>query len=163
MKAAPRSLKIPRDTPLTDESGNLNRQWDEYHRDMRDRVEAMGVEKSFELTNNQASAANIEGLYFDCKSVSQATVDYLIQRITTGGGAQEKVEGGHFYLVYLPTSDSWSLSNGPSTAGITLSVTSAGQVQYTSTNLTGAASISKITFKARTLAAKNSQYSQVGR
>ncbi len=39
---------------------------------------------------------------------------------------------------------------------------SSGQVQYTSSNISGTASISKITWRARTLGGKNYQYSQVG-
>lgn len=163
MKQTPKSLQAPNQNQLTGEDGKVSREWDVFFRDIQESLSALGVEKYFKLTNNQVAAANIEGLSFDYRKFSQVSVDYLIQRVTTGGGAQEKIESGTFYLVYKPTSNAWVLSGGPTTSGITLTITAAGQVQYTSTNLTGTASISKITFKARTLAAKNSQYSEPGR
>lgn len=163
MKSAPNSLIVPKETPLVDENGILNPVWEKYFRDLTTQVDANGVERAFKLVNNQAVAANIEGLIFSYKSVSQVTVDYLIQRVTTGGGATELIEKGQFYLGYRPTSNDWVLTSGPATAGITLTVTSKGQVQYTSSNITGTASISKITWKARTLSAKHSTYSVVGR
>lgn len=45
--------------------------------------------------------------------------------------------------------------------GVVFSVTSDGQVQYTTTNISGTASISKIFFRMRTMGGKNSQYSAV--
>ena len=163
MKQAPRSIQIPNQNQMIGDDGLISREYHDFFREIQEAVSALGVEKYFTLVNNQSSAADIEGLYFDLRKVGQVTVDYLIQRVTTGGGAQEKIESGTFYLVYKPTTNAWVLSGGPTTAGITLSVTALGQVQYTSTNLTGTASISKLTFKARTLAAKSSQYSEAGR
>ncbi len=161
--AQPITIQAPIKTPITDENGNLSRPWGVYLLEIEKALVPLGIEKYFELVNNTAVAADIEGLSFDKQKVSQASVDYLIQRVTTGGGAVEKIETGTFYLAYLPTSNNWVLSSVPSTAGVTLTVTSGGQVQYTSSNETGTASISKLTYKARTLAAKNSQYSEAGR
>jgi len=158
-----KTLQTPIQTPLTDNQGKLTRPWEDYFRDLTSVVVLLGTERSFQLNNNQAAAADVTGLKFSYKSVSQVTIDYLIQRVTTGGGAQELIETGQFYLAYKPTSDTWVLSGGPTTAGVTLSVSSAGQVQYTTSNITGTASISKITYRARSLAAKNSLYSEMGR
>lgn len=158
----PSTNTVPYQTPIADGSGLVQRAWSFFFRGVQSAIDPLGVEKYFTLVNNQALAANIDGLAFDFAKVGQVTVDYLIQRVTTGGGAQEKIETGTFYLAYLPTSNLWVLSGGPSSAGITLSPTAAGAVQYTSSNLTGTASISKLTFRARTLAAKNSQYSSAG-
>lgn len=163
MKAAPITMQVPLKTQVVDEIGNISRPWGVYLLNLEKSLVPLGIEKSFELTNNNAVAADIEGLSFDAAKVSQAAVDYLIQRVTTGGGAVEKIETGTFFAAYLPTSNNWVLSEVPSTAGITLTVTSGGQIQYTSTNETGAPSISKLTYKARTLSAKNSQYSEAGR
>jgi hypothetical protein len=162
LKAAPFSFEVPYKTPIADQGGLVQRAWSFFFRNVQSALDPLGVEKYFSLVNNQASAANIEGLKFDYAKVGQVIVDYLIQRVTTSTGATELIETGQFYLVYKPTSATWALTSGPSTAGITLSVTSAGQVQYTSSNITGTASISKITFRARTMAAKNSQYSVAG-
>lgn len=46
--------------------------------------------------------------------------------------------------------------------GVFFSITSAGQVQYYSSNITGTASISKMSFRIRVLSVKNYQYSWVG-
>lgn len=163
MKSTPETLQIPNQTSITNKNGEMSQPWESFFRGVQSSVDPLGSERHATIVNNQSSAANVEGLSFSYKSVSQATVDYLIQRVTTGGGAVEQIETGVFYLVYKPTSNTWVLSSGPSSAGVTLSVTSAGQVQYTSTNVGGTASISKITFRARTLAAKNSLYSTVGK
>jgi hypothetical protein len=160
--SAPFTIEVPRRDKLTDESGLVSRTWETFFRNVRSVLDPMGLEKYAELTNNQASAADIDGMKFSREYVSQVTVDYLIQRVTTGTGATELIETGTFYVAYKPTSQDWVLSNVPSTAGVTLSITSSGQVQYTTTNITGTASISKMTYRARTLAAKNSQYSLVG-
>lgn len=164
MKNAPITFKPPYKSALADQSGLASKDWSFFFRRMMDLLIPLGAEKNFSLVNNQAVAADIEGMKFDSERESQAIVDYLIQRVTTGGGAQEKIEAGSFYAAFRPTSNNWILTGDVPTAtsGVTLSVTALGQVQYVSTNLTGTASISKIAFRVRTLAAKNSQYSEVG-
>ena len=98
--------------------------------------------------------------------VSHAVVEYLIQRVTTGGGAVELIQAGMFHLVYLPTSDTWNIvaigTPGPGASGITFTVTSSGQVRYTSTNITGTESLSRIAFRIRTLSSKSQSYSKIG-
>lgn len=109
---------------------------------------------------------DITDLKFNFKRVSQATIDFLIQRVTTSTGATELIETGIFVVSYNPTSDDWSLTiigtPGPDDSGVDLSIDSNGQVQYISSSITGTASISKITWRARTLSAKHSTYSSVG-
>ena len=70
------------------------------------------------------------------------------------------VEAGTFTVSYLPDSEDYQLSNGPSSAGVTLTVTSAGQIQYATTNLSGTESISRIIVKPRKIYAKSSLYSK---
>lgn len=159
MAFIPKTLDVLYRDKIVGENGLVSRTWGEFFRLLQISLNALGLEQYFLIENNQSSAINIDGLSFDKRFVSQSSVDYLIQRVTD---AIEKIETGTFYAAYLPTTDSWVLSNLPSTAGITLSVTSDGQVQYTSTNLAGIESISKITWRARTMAAKNSLYSQMG-
>lgn len=148
-------------------SGYLNRPWEAFFRFVQQRLDSLGSEKFFQLTNNQVAAANVEGLAFNADGTSQAVVDFLIQRVTTSTGATELITSGTFHAVYKPTSLNWAIvtmgTPGPSTSGITFSITATGQVQYTSTNITGTASISKLTYRARTLSGKNSLYSQVGK
>lgn len=157
------SVKLPFQVPyrdqLTNSAGFLSQAWTDFFRSLRDRLEPLGVERVVPLSNNIASATDIEGLSFNKANTSQAIVDYIIQRVTTGSGATESVAGGSFTVVYKPTSNSWVLTGGPTTVGVTLSITSSGQVQYTSTNITGTAYISRIVFRARVLAGKTSAYS----
>jgi hypothetical protein len=159
----PVSVTVPYQDAVVDKKDLLiTRTWSFFFRSIQAALDPLGVEQYFTLVNNQSVAADIDGLKFDLAKVGQVTVDYLIQRVTTGGGATELIETGTLYAAYKPTSNDWFLINVPSSAGITLSITSSGQIQYTSTNVTGTASISKLTFRARTLAAKNSQYSSAG-
>jgi hypothetical protein len=108
----------------------------------------------FTIVNNQSTAANITGLSFSSASVKSAIIEYFAQRITTSTGAVELVETGSLIASYLPTSNTWQITRLPSDGdvGLTFSITAGGQVQYTSTNITGTASISKFSFRVRTMA-----------
>lgn len=162
LKAAPLTLRPPYQNKLVDAEGIIDRVWAVFFRELESFLTPLGKERTAELVNNQSGAADIEGLAFDKTRVSQAAVDYLIQRVTTGGGAVELIEAGTFYAAYKPTSNSWALTNVPSTANVTLSITSAGQVQYTTSNEGGTAYISRIVWRARTLQGKHSSYSEAG-
>lgn len=109
---------------------------------------------------------DITDLKFSYRQISQAIVDFLIQRVTTSTGATELIESGMFVVSYNPTSDDWSLTMigtpGPDDSGVDFMIDSSGQIQYRSSSITGTASISKITWRARTLSAKHSSYSSVG-
>ena len=109
---------------------------------------------------------DVTDLKFNFRGVSQATVDFLIQRVTTSTGATELIESGIFVVSYNPTSDDWSLTMigtpGPDDSGVDFSIDSSGQVQYRSSSITGTASISRVIWKARTLAGKHSSYSTIG-
>lgn len=148
---------------ISNEMGFVSPSWTSYFNILTKIVSPLGSEKSFSLKNNLAVAEDIEGLSFTSKVTSHAVVEYLIQRVTD---TNEVITAGMFHAVYKPTSNNWSIvaigTPGPSSSGITFSITASGQVQYTSTNVTGVQSISKITWRARTLAAKSSQYSVMG-
>lgn len=166
MAAIQNTIEVPFKTRVLLPSGFLSNVWTKFFQTLFDRINSLGVEKSFDLVNNQSGAADITGMRFDYRAVSAVYVDYLVQRVTTGGGAIEKIEAGILVLAYEPTSDSWALTTigtpGPDDAGITFSITATGQVQYTTTNETGTASISKLYYRARTIAGKNQLYSAVG-
>lgn len=159
-------LSVPVTEPVTGSNGFASRTWQVFFEKLFDRVNALGAEKSFTLVNNQAVAADITELQFNKSRVSVAFIDFLVQRVTTATGATELLEAGHLTAVYKPTSLSWALVevnvNAPNNSGVTFSITASGQVQYTSTNITGTASISRVIYKARTLAAKSNQYSTLG-
>ena len=160
-------LEVPFKDKVVEPSASVTRAWGEFFRLIRIIIEPLGREKSFTLLNNVTVANDITDLTFSSTQQSCAAVDYLIQRVTTGTGAVELVQTGTFYLAYKPTSLSWALvgmgTPAPSNAGVTLSVTSKGQIQYTSTNITGTPSISQMFWRARTLAGKNYKYSEAGR
>jgi hypothetical protein len=166
-------LQVPKLTPpLNDQviektSGLFSTAWQKFIKLFTETLEPLGIERAFPLGNNISSAAIIEGLSFNSQNVSQAVVEYLIQRVTTGTGANELIETGVFHLAFKPVSNTWSKvvigTPGPSTSGVTLTVNSSGQVQYTSSNITGTASISRIIWRARTIGAKHHTYSLVGR
>jgi hypothetical protein len=159
-------LKIPDFEKIVDMSGFLSARWRDFFQLMIDIISPLGVEKYFEIANNQFEAANVTGLKVNSLKTSQAIVDYLIQRITTGTNPVELLESGTFHLVYRPTDEAWVKlaygSPGPDTSGVTLTVTADGQVQYTSTLVDGTASISKLIYRMRTLSGKNTQQSSAG-
>lgn len=102
-----------------------------------------GNEIQMPLANNQGSAADITGLLFNLATVKAAQFDYEIYRQTDSGS---EMEAGTCFLGYRTFSSSWELSftSQFDSSGVTLSVTSGGQVQYVSTNLAGTSYAGKI-------------------
>lgn len=151
---------------LTGPNGMLSNSWEWFFRAIRDLLSALGSEKNFAIVNNTAVAADVTGLKFGARGVSFAAVDFCIQRITTSTGATELVEAGMFVLSYNPTSEDWNLTMigtpGPDDSGVDFTVTATGQVKYTASNITGTASISRVFWRARTLAGKHTSYSDMG-
>lgn len=160
------SFEVPYRDALNDERGFLARTWDWFFREVQRRLYALGDEKQFTIVNNQSTPADVTGLRFNKGGVSQAVFEYLIQRVTTGGSAIELIESGILIFVYRPTDDDWEIvvvnEEMPDDAGVDFTVTTDGQVQYTSSNESGNASISTLFYRARTIAGKNTQYSIMG-
>ena len=160
------SFEVPVRDRMLRADGFVDTVWGWFFRSITDRVYPLGQERVFTLVNNQASAADITGLKFNYKKVSHAVIDFCVQRVTTSTGAVELTEAGILHAVYQPTSASWAIhemtASGPDDSGITFTITAAGQVQYTTTNITGTAYLSRIFWRARTLAGKTSLYSQLG-
>ena len=112
------------------------------------------VQTAFGLNNNQSSPSNVTGLSFDSAQIRGAIVDYSIYRVTNGVGATELVEAGTLYASYKSTAAVWEMAQvgvGAGTTGVTLSITNTGQVQYTSTNLSGGNYVGTMHFRARSL------------
>jgi len=160
------SFKIPHREAIAGKRVFVSQVWETFFRKVYELLKPLGEEKSFPIVNNQAAAADVIGMQFKKGNVSQVVVDWLVQRVTTSTGAVETIESGIFILVYNPTSENWSLvgigTPGPDDSGVDFTVTSGGQVQYASTNIAGTASISKLTWRARTMAAKHRSYSVTG-
>ena len=166
MALIPSQVIVPYRDQVLDDDGLLTRPWQSFFRFVQAVIDPLGVEQSFELVNNQASAADVVGLQLNGAKTSTAIIEYIIQRITTSTGATELVEAGVKQAVFKPVSNSWSLltigTPGPSASGVTLSITSLGQVQYTSSNITGTALISKFTYRVRSMGAKSASFSIIG-
>jgi len=154
---------VPFSSPVVDESNSLSRPWEQFFRKIQDIVDYIKDEQSFTLANNQSSAADLTPLTFDYRYTSQAVIEYLLQRTSS---TTEAIESGQIVCAYLPRSNDWSISKSANltvgTPGLTVSITSTGQVQYTTTNQGGTVSISRIVFRVREIKAKSSAYSQLG-
>jgi hypothetical protein len=160
------SFDIPLKDRLVELGGAVSVSWTWFFRSVYERLYPLGVERSFQLANDVSVAADVTDLKVNARGVSQAFVDYLVQRVTTGGSAVELIETGYFTLSYRPASESWDLEQPdpdlPDDSGVTFSVTTAGQVQYTSTDIAGDPSISRMFWRMRTMAGKSTQYSSQG-
>ncbi len=110
---------------------------------------------SFTIVNSQVSAADVTGLLFAGADVKAAIIDYRIRRYSTGGSGEERVEVGSMIASYKAAAATWTLTTLASAgddAGVTFSITSGGQVQYTSDTLPGTPGESIMKFTARTMA-----------
>lgn len=99
-------------------------------------AESGTVISDFSIANNQAAPANVTGLVFDKVSVKAARIFFDISRRTD---TQNVIEVGEMFCVFDAEADDWrvSLDSKFDDGGLTFTITSVGQVQYTSTDLTG--------------------------
>lgn len=101
---------------------------------------------SFNVANNVASVANVTGATWDTSQVRSFIMEYSIYRSTT---TTEESEVGNLYGTYKSSSGSWDLSETyGGSSGIVFSITPSGQLQYTSSNLSGTGYSGKLKFKA---------------
>lgn len=105
------------------------------------------IETTFQLSNNQAVATDVNGLLFNSSTVRSAKVDYTIY-ITTS--TNELLETGILYLQYKSDAAEWTMAQQfvGDVSGLTFTITTSGQVQYTTTNVAGTGYQGKLTFKA---------------
>src|SRR3954465_9964333 len=111
------------------------------------------VETSQTITNTQSSPANVISLLLDSASYRGAIIDVDIYRYSTSTGAQERKDIRRFIASYKVGAATWDLMDmggGPDDAGVTLSITSGGQVQYVSDTQTGTPNTSRMRWKAVT-------------
>jgi hypothetical protein len=102
------------------------------------------------LTNNQATPADINDLTFNTGAVQYTFIEYLIKRVYDSG-VTTVVESGQIFGNYDGSTFVMTRkADGSAEAGIEITVTNAGQFQYTSTDLANHTS-SVIKFKARTI------------
>ena len=109
---------------------------------------AIGTKQfSFNLLNNQAVAVAVDAteLIFNKVTYKMVHIMYDIHR-RTDTPADVKNEVGHVYISHNTETDIWMITNVSymDDAGIVFSVTSSGQIRYTSSNLTGSNYTGKI-------------------
>ena len=91
---------------------------------------------NFTIANNQSIAASVTGLLFNKVNFKGAQIPFDIQRQTASSNFKES---GVIYVSHNSFTDAWDIAVDSKfdDAGVTFSITSAGQVQYTSTNMAG--------------------------
>jgi len=92
---------------------------------------------SFTIANNQT--ANITGLVFDPTLFRGIKIEYSIYR-QTDTASSGVAQMGQLRFIYNTQAASWSMSDdyAGQNAGVEFSITSLGQIQYTSSDITGA-------------------------
>lgn len=97
------------------------------------------------INNNQSTLANISGFSFDTSEVVSINAEFIIKRNTdTTTLVEDGVIKGNF------DGSTWTCSQvSRGNAGVTFDITDAGQVQYTSTSVSGANYSGLIIFKAK--------------
>lgn len=105
--------------------------------------------------NNSSSNVNINNLNFPATDVRAATIYYSVNRSTQDSGppdGQEVVEAGTLEINYNASrsiSEKWELiRSGGGDALITFNITDLGQIQFSTTALTGINHTGIISFRA---------------
>lgn len=102
---------------------------------------------SFNVANNQAVAANVNGLSFNTSLVRSAIIQYSLYRTST---TTEMSETGHIYVTYKSTAGTWEIAQSyAGSSDVTFTITNAGQVQYISSNFSGTSYSGKMKFNAK--------------
>jgi hypothetical protein len=106
---------------------------------------------AFAVQNNTSSATNITDLVFDSSETRAATIEYSVYRVK---GSTELAEVGTLRIVYKTNASTWFIDRTYTgdDAGCVFTITSGGQVQYTSSNIATAGAYSGIMkWRARSL------------
>jgi len=108
-------------------------------------------ETSMTLANGQASAADVTGLVLSAASYTGAIIYMQIRRKT---GTNEVIANGLVKIFYRQNTTTWEIIDELSGdyTGVTLSITSAGQVQYVSDTLAGSTYVGLLSYKAMSFA-----------
>lgn len=106
-------------------------------------------ESTFNIANNTTSKADIVGFVFNPSAVRSAVVDYSVYRTTN---TTELAEKGTLELIYKnggTVGAKWSIGRVifGDDAGIEITMTDAGQAQYTSSNMSGTSYTGTIVFE----------------
>lgn len=108
-------------------------------------IETVG-KTNFTIANNQTAAANVTGLLFSSTNTQLAKIQYTIDRSDATPTTAFQIGE----LAVYHDGSAWTLvllDQAGDDAGVTFSVTSGGQVQYTSTNFSGGSYSGSMAFK----------------
>lgn len=101
------------------------------------------------INNNVSTPTNIPGFSFSTAEVIAIDCRYFIKRTTTSPNFTV-TEVGYIEGYYDGTN--WGISiRSTGDSGVELSITPAGQIQYTSTSLAGATHVGSIVFEAKVI------------
>lgn len=110
------------------------------------------AETVFTIVNNEATPNGIGGLNFDGTKIRSFEIDYHIYRNTTGSGASEAAERGTLYGVFSTVAGTWEMTQfNVGNSGVLFSILANGQMEYTSTNMTGTPASSVMHYTYRTM------------
>jgi len=102
---------------------------------------------SFILANNQSSASNVTDLSFDPGTIRSAIIQYSVHRSTS---LSEEAETGTLFLTYKNVSSTWDITRAfGGSSSVVFTITNAGQIQYTTSNLTGTSYSGLMKFSAK--------------
>jgi hypothetical protein len=102
---------------------------------------------SFNVANNQVAPANVTGASWDTSTVRGFILSYSLYRSTN---INEESETGQIYGTYSSTANTWQIAQTyAGSSGISFTITNAGQLQYTSSNVAGTGYSGKMKFSGK--------------
>ena len=106
---------------------------------IRSMINNGGVQNTISILNNQTAVQPLTGLLFDKLATKSFEILFDCYRKTDTALSQVN-ETGKIYGNYDPVSDTWRVSVNSvfDDAGVSFFITTAGQLQYKSTDITGA-------------------------
>lgn len=110
-------------------------------------------ETSVTIANNQAVSTAVSGLSFDSAQVRAANISYAVFRSTDSNVVLEQGNMSLLYNAAASIGSKWVLQRDSmgGDAGIDFTVSDAGIVSYTSTNLAGINYVGTMKFEAKAL------------
>jgi hypothetical protein len=109
----------------------------------------------YTMVANVNTNVSLPALAFPVAAVQGAAVQYTVYRSTTGSGATTVSEFGTLEVIYNPnnpTGNKWEMSREYTGNGdVTFSITDLGQVQFSSTSITGSNHSGTIGYTAKSL------------
>jgi len=111
-----------------------------------------GTQQTFTIVNNTVTATNVTPLLFNSANIKSAVIEYDIHR-QSDTASSELDEAGSMRLLYDAVAGNWriALNSNFDDALVTFTVTAAGQVKYTSSDIAGSNSTGTMRMIIRTI------------